>query len=60
MQEGHSDPPVCLPEAGNKGALPVSGCRRTPLSSEMGDSGQDAGIKNSVTSLLDYPKPNSV
>ena len=63
MQEGHSDPPLCLPEAEHKGphekgTQPLFTCRRTPLSPEMGDSGQEACIQNCVSSTLDDPRPH--
>ena len=61
MQEGHSDPPLCLPESRKQvsplgGALPASG-RRTPLSLEIGNLGREAYINEPVISLIYYSKP---
>ena len=60
MQEGHTDSPFCLPESRKlishmKDTLPASGGRRTPLSLEIWNSGQEACINKPY--LLYYPKP---
>ena len=61
VQEGHSDPPLCLPESTEdishvKGALPASESRRTPFWPERGNVGQETLLLLSFTT----PKPNSV
>ena len=63
IQEGHSDPPLCLPENRElishvKGSLPGSGSRRTPLSPEAGNLELRSPYKQTLLLLsLTPPKP---
>ena len=65
MQEGHSDPPLCLPESRKQislvqGALSLPGGRKTSLSSKIGNSGPISLYKQTFNFRINLPPKHKI